>query len=339
MDRRLFFRGSAQLLTGVGIAEKLRAQAGPSRTFQRVSRLFPARAGERRSLADVVIANNLVISLHRNGSGSARSFMDMKVSAARPDGTQLWEYPLPAGVYVSLGVTPDGSSVFVQALAWYPSSGTVGSNVILRLNPANGDVAALDWAKDAPRGERMHFVGGSHLVRISANAAEVWTIDGRLTPKVTAAIDVPPPFHVDCVGQNVLAITSIFGTRMSAVKLTSAEVQNFEISSPILAQSRSIVQEMRQRNPPPGGRQAHIASLPVTGGDNARGLVYGLVVPSGDDRGYPIITITTSGIVSSLGFFDLALGTTMKGGPFRLLPADAELGVAASDGTVGWLAV
>ena len=91
----------------------------------------------------------------------------------------------------------------------------------------------------------------------------------------------------------------------------------FEISSPVLAQSRSIVQEMRQRNPPPGGRQAHIGSLPVTGGDKARGLVYGLVVPSGDDRGYPIITITPSGIVSSLGFFDLALWTTMKGGPFR----------------------
>ncbi len=176
MNRRDFLLASSAAIGGGFLARGQSTAASPIRTARLVDPSIPSKVSSQDALFD---GKNLIY-LYRNaapltlgGPGINQTFHNAPfwITATTTTGSLLWSYPLPSGIYLSLG-THDGS-VVLFANGYHAAAGAPSARVVLSLDSATGNLTPIGTQD----GYGLYvYAGDSTFFRIVDGAGQVWTL-------------------------------------------------------------------------------------------------------------------------------------------------------------------
>jgi len=335
VNRRKFVKNST-LLAAAAMAARSAGGAQPivGQRRTRASRLFARTSAEvlANQIQGILAADDAIICLH--GDVRKRAWT---LTAVRPSGAAIWEYPLPLGYYVGLGGSKD--LVLINALSFRDTtSGVIRHNSIIQLEPQSGKVSLLGSIESAGRNHGTFFTGGSVLLRLGRDHAELWSGIENAKPEVVATVRPAVPFpdtaNVDVLSPEWVAVTARDGTSLWAISTLDGTLMEHRLGGPEISAAQAIAQRLRDESGIHPNRLASFDILPATGADKMLELVVGLVFPVPSGEVVPVILIGMNGVVTQYGFSigDYRPGTI----PIRILRYGGELGIVYGDASVSW---
>jgi hypothetical protein len=322
MKRRTFVKGSTGLVAGMALTHST-TQAQSSIGATRIFRL--AEGGTRCNVQDLLISSGIIYSLHFDIPTKVS-----RASATSYDGRRIWEYALPSGRYLGLGI--DTGGLLVQALNADTQPKRVNS--LLRLD-TSGRLDFVTSLGSAQEVNRLYSAGESRFLSASADVIQVrQLISGNVATIATLKCghDVTIPFHVDVLSSDVIALTQHDGSAMMIVDLAAAVLSENSIAVPDVV---SAIAYYRGKADPSRGSYTVI---PATGSDEG-GMLYSMIYPS-SPAAVKVIKIDRTANGSAWQTLQFPSGGRGSfGAPIKLIPQAAELGVVYADGTVAWYGV
>lgn len=331
MKRRNFLWRTGAITVGGAALSLDSASQSSARKLLRTSRLFGSSTSPSdRLIQDVILVGDAIISLH----GNIRT-RDWRVTAVTSQGSLVWEFPLPTGVYSALGIAEAGAFVLIHAFS-YGQGTTARRNCILQLLPRTGEIKDLGFTDAGGSNERMFFAGDSFLVRLARTNLEVWNVQSdavTLTSRGPVEISASA-MHVDLISPGDLAFTARDGSTMSIVSIPSGTIRELLIAAPEIIQARSILDQLQSERPinEPGTR-VPASIIAVTGANPMRRVLNALVLPVRVNEPTPVLAIDLNGTISVSGLYDIRHERVAM----RLITGTtSELGVIYGDTTIGW---
>jgi hypothetical protein len=342
MNRRDFLARSAVSM-GSGLLATRTYAFGQVATPVRTGRLVGAPAGSV-SCQDTIFDGKNLICLYENRAPDAPigSNVPSAIAATTTDGNLLWSYPLPKGLYLSLG-THQGSIV-VFALNYFSGSGSVSRSAILSIDPANGNVTEAGTYPSAPMVGPFRYAGDSTFFRINHGSGEVWSLNNGFVQTLAgiASPTLAKKFaKEELIAPDTMAVVDPVGTSMALVSLSSGAVTDGAISSDLIANNRATSDGAVGRAMANAGsnatnsRMATRIFVTAIGGNQADAIYAVVPQPTQPFGVVSVVQISAAGVGTTLGSIQL----NSTGRPYfatKIVISGSQLAVLSQGGNVAW---
>jgi hypothetical protein len=307
----------------------------------RTGRLVDPSAGNVNCQDTVFDGKNLICLYSNQGQDPFAFNPDDPtfVAATTTAGSLVWSYPLPKGMYVSLG-THQGS-VAITGLNYFPSSGNRVQRPILLLDPANGNITEVGPYSNGMAGP-FSYAGDSRFFRIFSGTGEVWDLNNGLVQSHAGI--VAPTFakkftQASLIAPDTIAVVDSVGTSMALVSLTSGSATESSISSEAIASSQAISGAAMARAGVDTTNRRMATRVFVTAiGGNQNDALYAIVAEPAQPIGVEsLIRINANGASTTLG--SIQFPSNGDGQPFmasKIVISNSEMGVLSYRGYVAW---
>ncbi len=344
MKRRDFVLSAAAMGT-VLLKSRAYGQTGIAQPVRTARLTDSSKLGGNVSSQDYLFDGKQLVCLYRSVPGAglnadsrlASGPSPFAITATDTTGNVLWSYPLPKGIYISLG-THQGSIV-IFALRYEPASGNAVQRPLLLLDPSNENLNVIG-TYDGMAGP-LKYAGGSTFFRISHGAGEIWTLDAALTQKIAGitapAIATKFP-EMSLMAPGTMAVVDSAGVSLATVSLESGAVASSAISSEAVSSYRATIEAVQARagvdssNP----RMATPTFITAIGGD-AGGAIYATVPLGKPYDVVQIVSLDANGSGITLGRVRVPLNS--KGRPIvasRVVAANSQIGILSYGGDIAW---
>jgi hypothetical protein len=337
MKRRDFLLASSAAIGGGFMARGQSTVASPIRTARVVDPSITGRVNSQDALFD---GKNLIY-LYRNAAPMTPGGPVFNVplhnapfwiTATTATGKLLWSYPLPSGMYLSLG-THDGSVVLL-ANRYGGTAGTPTARPVLSLDSATGNLTPIGTQD----GYGLYvYAGDSTFFRIVDGAGQIWNLGNGLVQKLSGIASPTirkKPTATTFLTPATIAVVDDVGASMALISIESGAVQESTISSETItnAQAFSGVALARAGYNANNPRMATVIFITGIGADE-NGAVYA-AVPLQKARGVAIVKLDANGNGTTLGAIQKPFDTGFM--ISKLVVSGTELGVLSHGGDIAW---
>jgi len=335
MRRRDFALSAAAMSAGVFLRSQANGQTNFAQPVRTASLTDSSTISGNVSCQDLLFDGTQIVALYRSvAAGGAAASSDSKygITATDTSGKVLWSYPLPTGMYGSLGKYQGSIVIFAFGTIQLP--GGAAFRPVLLLDSQTGNLMAIGQHDAAGL---FTYAGDSTFFRIVQGAGQVWSLENGLVQKVSAvtAPAIAAKFSQrSLISSGTFAVVDSVGQSQAMVALDTGAVTASSISSEAVTNARAASAAALERaasNP----RMATIVFITAIGSDQNGALYAAVPAPKGPTGTLPVISLNPDGVGSTLGMVQFrTLGIAMS-----LLATNSELAVSTSAGEIAWYAL